>query len=66
MQVTICRSNIREARDTRNLQPVERVFRVNWEFYAYVFKARVCLGPAKMQQMRFNQLINHKAKTTVA
>lgn len=53
----------REARSHNNLQSVDPGFRVNWQLYAEVLKARNLLGPATMQQMRFNQLMNHSAKT---
>ena len=52
------------ARHTSNLEPVNPGFRVNWILYSEILKARNLLGPAKMQDMRFCQLINHSAKTT--
>jgi hypothetical protein len=58
------RGHAREAWSHSNLEPVETVFRVNWELYAKVMQARARLTASKMLEMRTNQMFNHNAKTT--
>jgi len=56
----------REAWSHYNLQPVAYGLRINWELYAEICQARNLMGPAEMQQRRFNQLISHNAKSVSA
>lgn len=58
------------AMDPKNLKPAEPVFLVNMDFYTIVMRHRATLGVAKMQQMRFAQMVkfaeNPKNRTVSA